>query len=241
MTQAKGLDGLVNVHCPLDKALAELVPESIRMAREIQQERIKNISLRRECFATGDGCVYNIEKGEAVLYFTDAELNPVLKQENIAAALSQIRKDGHYNVKYRDFSMIKDAADKDSGAERYLLSDLELARSDTSGNQWRFFEIGTKKYYTLNEVQRSFVKQVHGKGKQFTELMNEMSTDFITDGITETKIFFSDPKSVHEIAKNGPVARICWLSNFNLSSYFYASIRILGQENILVRGELRDR
>jgi len=223
--------GLNNVSCPLDKAHAQLVPETIQMAHMIQRERIKDESLRSEWFITGDGCVYNIEEEEAVLYLTNTLLNPVLKQENIADAVNQIRNSGNYNVKDDDFSLIIDAA-KNGGAKRYALSDLKLSKHN---DEWSFYDIDTVKYDQLNKAQRAFAEQVHSKGKQFTKVMSEMSKV----GITKTRIYVLNSEYIQKVATKGPVARVGWLNDFIYNSNFGASYRGIDDDSIRVRGVRR--
>jgi DNA-binding Lrp family transcriptional regulator len=225
--------GLTNVPCPLDSAYEQLVPETIQEAHEIQRERIKGTDLMSEWFITGDGNVYNIEKGEAVLYFTNTALNPVLKQENIAEAVSQIRQTGNYKVKADDFSLIqRAAAKKNGGAKQYALSDLNLTRHD---DEWSFYEIDTAKYDKLNKTQRAFAEQVHGKEKQFENVMREMRKA----GITKARVYVLNPEYVQNVAKDGAVARVGWLDYFGSDSSFSASNRLIGNDLVRVRGVRR--
>jgi hypothetical protein len=234
MAQVKGLENLVNIPCPLDKAHAQLIPESIRGASEIQRQRIKDKSLRSEWFITGDGCVYNVEGSQAVLYFTDTALNPVLKQDNIADAVSQIRQNGNYKVKADNFSLIqKEAAKKNGGAKHYALSDLGLTKYDS---EWSFFEIDTKKHDKLNKAQRALAEQVHGKGKQFVKTM-EM---FSEAGISKTRIYVLNPEYVQNMTKDGPVARVGGLDGFYYDGDFGAGDGDVDDDIDRVRGVRRD-
>jgi len=227
------LEKLVNIPCPLDKAYAQLVPGSIQTASQIQRQRLRDESLRDESFITGDGCVYNVENGKAVLYLTNTALNPVLKRDNIADAVSQIRQNGNYKVKADDFSLIqREAAKKNGGAKLYALSDLGLTKYDS---EWSFFEIDTKKHDKLNKSQRALAKQVHGKGKQFGKKMEMLSEA----GIGNTRIYVLNPEYVQNATKDGPVARVGWLSNFSGSSSFSACGRGIDYYN-RVRGVRRD-
>lgn len=233
MAQTKGLENLVNVPCPLDQAHAQLIPESIQEAHEIQRERITDQSLRSEWFITGNGCVYNIDKGKAVLYFTNTKFNPVLKQENIADAVNQIRQRGNYKVKADDFSLIqREAAKKNGRAKRYALSDLNLTKHD---NEWSFYEIDTAKPGKLNKAQRAFAEQVHGKEKQFEKVMNEMSKA----GIAKTRTYVLNSDYVQNVAKDCSVARVGGLNLFDDSSYFGACGRGIDYDYVRVRGVRR--
>jgi len=232
MAQTKGLENLVNIPCPLDNAYDQLIPETIRMAHMIQRDRITDQNLRSEWFITGDGCVYKFEKRKAVLYLTNTKLNPVLKQENIADAVNQIRQTGNYNVKDDDFSLII-AAVKNGGAKRYALSDLKLSKHN---DEWSFYDIDTKKYNQLNKAQRAFAEQVHGKGKQFTKVMSEMSKE----GITKTRIYVLNSEYIQKVATKGPVARVGWLNLFDDNNYFDAGNRSIDDDSICVRGVRRE-
>ncbi|MFH0869697.1 MAG: hypothetical protein V1866_01410 [archaeon] len=233
MAQAKGLENLVNIPCPLGKAHAQLIPETIQEADKIQLERIKDKSLRSEWFITGNGCVYNIEKGEKVFYLTNTKFNPVLKQENIADAVNQIGQSGNYKVRADDLSLIqREAAKKNGGAKRYALSDLGLTKHD---NEWSFYEIDTMGYNKLNKAQRALAEQVHGKGKQFTKVMSEMNKA----GITKTRIYVLNPEYVQKVAQEGPVARVGRLGYFSDDSYFLAGCRGMGSSDVRVRGVRR--
>ncbi|MBN2052943.1 hypothetical protein JW756_05545 [Candidatus Woesearchaeota archaeon] len=234
MAQTKGLENLVNVPCPLDNAHAQLAPETIQEAHEIQLDRIKDKSLRSEWFIVGNGCVYNIEKGEAILYFTNTALNPVLKQENIADAVNQIRNSRNYKVETYDFLLIRGgAAKRNGGAKRYVLHDLNLTKHD---DEWSFYEIDTTKYNKLNKTQRAFAEQVHGKGKQFEKVMDEMSKA----GITKTRIYVLNPEYVQKTASDGAVARVGRLNDFYYISYFDACNWYIDNYIDRVRGVRRE-
>jgi hypothetical protein len=204
------------------------------MAHEIQRDRVKkDKSLRSEWFITGNCCVYNVENGQDVLYF-GTKFNPVLKQDNIADAVSQIRRSGSYKVKADDFSLIqKEAAIKNGGAKRYALSDLGLAKHDS---EWSFYEIDTKRFDKLNKAQRALAEQVHGKGKQFVKVMQEMSKA----GISTTRIYVLNPEYVQNVAKDGSVARVGRLCDFYSNSDFNAGIRDIDYGSVRVRGVRRE-
>ena len=225
---------LVNIFYPLSEAHAQLIPETIQEAHEIQKDRMKDRSLWSKQFIVGNGFIYTIENNEAVLYVTNAKFNPVLKQKSIADAINQISRFGNYDVKADDFSLIQmEATKKNGGAERYALFDLGLTKQD---NECSFYEIDTVKYNKLNKTQRAFAEQVHGKGKQFTKVMSEMKKA----GITKTRIFVLNPEYVQKVAKEGPVARVGGLDGFNLNYDFFACTRYLGDDNIRIRGVRRE-
>jgi len=231
--------GLVNVLCPLEKAYAKLVPESIRMAREIQKEQ--RYSFAYDSFIVGDGIVYAIEDKKAVLYVTDTQLNPIFKKANFTDALRQIRDNGHYKVEPNDISMIINAANNNVGAKRYLLSDLGLSvdlENDESGVG--FFEIDTANYKNqLIGFQRSFVEQIYGGGKQLARVMNNMSE---VNRVPKANIYALTPKNVQVLAKAGPVARIGVLVFSGYESTFYAGEKKIdrrfpiGKSEFIVRG-----
>jgi len=234
MNKTKGLENLVDVFCPLDEAFAQLAPESIQLAHEIQQDRIDDESLRSGWLLTSNGCVYNVENGEAVLYFTNTKFNPVLKQENIADAVVPIMQSKNYKVNANDFSLIqREAAKKNGGAKRYVLSDLKLIRFDDG---WSFFEINTEKYDKLNKTQRAFAEQVHGKGKQFVKVMQEMRKA----GINTTNIYVLNPEYVKSVAGGNPVACAGRLCGFDNHGYFLASGTDIGSYRSRVRGVRRE-
>jgi len=215
------LENLVNVPCPLIDAYRQLVPESIWETHKIQRRRINDTKFMFKSFITGDGCVYNFENGQAVLYLTNAALNPVLKQNNIADALSQIKEQWNCHVRSEDFSMIqKEALRKNGGAKRYLLSDLGLTEHN---NEISFFEIDTKKHLKLNTAQRILAEQVHGKGKRFEQTM-ELLREI---GISKTRIYVLSFEYVQNAVSYSPVARVGGLGSFNSNSNFIASGRDL--------------
>jgi hypothetical protein len=220
MAKTKGLEKLViglrklvtsehleQVPCPIDKAHAQLIPETIQRASEIQRRRVKYPGDMIYYVFTGDGCVYNVEGGQPVFYFTNTALNPIFKQENIADAVRRIEESKNYKVKADDFSLIQREAAKDNGdARRYVLSDLGLTRFDdgAKGDTTSFYEINTENFDKLNEAQRALAEQVHGKGRRFRKTMKSLRKY----GISKTKICVLNPEYVQSVAKDGPVARV---------------------------------
>ncbi|MCJ7563621.1 MAG: hypothetical protein MUP52_03400 [Candidatus Aminicenantes bacterium] len=235
--------GLTNAPCPLDEAYARLIPESIQEAHKIQRERIKDTGLRKGFFIVGNGCVYNVEEGESVLYFTNTALNPILKQENIADAVSQIRRNKYCIVKPEDFSLIsKEAAKENGGAKRYVLSDLRLLPMHEDqpllNNEYGSYKFYHPKYGELNnESQRSLAEQVHGQGEQFAEVLEAMINKVLLSFMTKEKIFILYPPFVKKIANDSPMAALGWLGDFG--DPFFACIGRLDNVNDCVRGVLR--
>jgi hypothetical protein len=228
------LEKLVNVRCLLDNAYDRLIPGSIQTASQIQRQRLKDENLRDESFITGDGCVYNVENGKAVLYLTNTALNPILKKDNIADAVSQIDGNRIYKVKPNDFSLIqREAAKKNGGAKRYVLSGLRLRMFD---DEFCSFEFDTTMLDKLNESQRALAEQIHGRGKQFVRIMEELNNA----GQDSTCIFVLDPTYVRSITRDGPVARVGRLSGFNSCGDFYACDRSVGNLSVRVRGVRRE-
>jgi len=224
---------LRNVRCPLERALTQLDPGSIQLAREIQRDGSYS-------FITGDGCVYAIEDKKPVLYLTNAALNPVLKQENIAAAAYQISQfgNGNYRIKDDDFLKIINAAGNDAGAKRYPLSDLDLAFSDD--DKWSYFDIETQSPEKLNKLQKELAEQVHGKGVWFGRVMDGMNNELISrTRIDETRINIFSPDYVLEAADGGPMAAVGFLDCFGGKSCFDIGSNDINCNMIYVRGKLR--
>lgn len=231
MAQTRRLDELVNINCPLADAHAQLIPKTIQEVQKIQRDRMRYETLKNMWFITGDGCVYAVEKEEAVLYFTNTMLNPVLK--NIADATFQIKQSGNYNVKDVDLSLIRGEADKENGgAKRYSLSDLRMSDYDY---ELSFYDFDTVKYDQLNNAQRAFAEQIHGNEKQFMNVMDVLNKA----GITMSRISFLNPKYVKKIARDGPAARVGRILNFDYDCFFDACNNFIGDRGIYLRGAKR--
>jgi hypothetical protein len=226
----------VNVSGPLIEAFAQVTPNSIQEANKIQTRRRtqpeNEENLRLEDFITGDGCVYNVENGKAVLYLTNTALNPILKEDNVADAVRQITETGNYEVKLKDFERIKKRA-----PTRFVLSDLKLTRSN---NEMSFYEINPVSYGRLNTEQRKLAERVHGKGEKFTKAMQMLNTPFKYIGQNTTRIYVLSPKYVQDVARDVPIARVGYLAWFLGASSFFSCSKSVDFDDCLIRGISRD-
>jgi len=257
MTQAKGLelDNIVSVFGPFHSAQKKLVPDSIQEAHMIQKQRGNNPVLRTNFFYTGDTLVYSVQGGVAVLDIGSADLNPVLKDENIEDVVIQLLTMHDYGVKPEDFKPIQIEAGKKYGkVTRIDLSKLSHKKYDFNP-EWCYIEFGTerdkktKTYEGLeNSEDRKLAEAVHGNiarykrtGKHTHDFHNAMK--MVNDENTVTRIYFLNPDYVQKVTKEGeiPVARLGRLTNFDDSSNFNAGDRDVCSYLISVRGILRDQ
>jgi hypothetical protein len=165
-----------------------------------------------------DWQVYNIENDQVVIYFTTV-LNPVLKQENITDALSQIAQAGKYNVKDADLISIQKEADKKYGqATRIDLS--KLSAQEMKYGKVCYIQFNTemnsktRAYKGLKTAEdKKLAELTHGnidrykRTRKHTKVFYQTMKLYSMRGHQRTRIFFPSPTFVKEnTAKNNLVA-----------------------------------
>ena len=144
--EERTLDTLVG---PLAETFPLLQRETILHSDELTIERRTNLELRNRWFYTADGPMYTVEKegeaDEAFLYLSRGHVNPVFN--SIAEATQQLIITGNYILTSEKKGEI-DAVVKAEDTLKVKLSDLRLQGDD---NVFRYFEIDTANYDSLNE------------------------------------------------------------------------------------------
>lgn len=220
------IDRIVNEQGKLADTFAKLDPLTIQHSSEICIDRIDDTSLRDKWFWTAEGAVYTIEDGEVILYLTDRESNPILK--NIKEATDQLIQNHNYIPKQEDL----EAAINSANTLRIKLSDLKLKREN---NEYSYFEINAKKYNELNEVQRAFAERVFGEEDKFKEYMKILNDE----GKETTRIYVLNPDYVKDKIKENKaeaLARACRLIGFGGNSDFDANGRCVVSSISWLRG-----
>ncbi|MFH1649257.1 MAG: hypothetical protein ABIA93_01785 [Candidatus Woesearchaeota archaeon] len=179
-------------------------------------------------YRTGDGAVYSLNAaGECFLYITSANLNPILKPENVHDAVKQIMKSGNYTVKDSDLAEIVAAAEKNDGSVTAInlsrLSSL-VHKYKTRGNESSFIEFKTGDAIKYTDLFRGedlkLVGALFGKGDQFVKNMDQYKiwspcANYGEDGHYtggyvggDTRIYFLGREYVAEKASKGAFARM---------------------------------
>ncbi|MBI2523422.1 hypothetical protein HYW19_03460 [Candidatus Woesearchaeota archaeon] len=214
-TAKRTLETLVG---PLAQTFPQFERDTIRHSDQLTTERRTNPELRNMWFYTADGPMYLVEKvdgiDEAFLYLGRGETNSVFN--NIEEATHQLIRTGNYILPKEKRGEI-DAVIKAEDTLKVRLSDLRLQGNDS---QWRYFEIGTANYDSLNEHQRGVAERVYGSGDDFVENMKM----FNEAGKRKLRVYVLNPAYVKQnVPQDGALARASWLYNFELDSWFIAN------------------
>jgi len=227
----KNLVELVNVSCPLDKALLQLVPGSVRFADQITNERRENEPLRGEWLITQDFPMYEQEDGDVEFYLS--RVNLVF--ENLEDACRHIGETNNYICKPSDAKRVK----KSRTTIKMPLSELRLIE-DT--HEWCHIAINPDKDESqFNDSERPLIERAYGsmkaeKGKESDFIQNMQMLN--TAGLKNTNFYVLNPTYVIKNAPEGKaIARVCKLSNFNYDSDFNAYNRNIDGSYVILRGE----
>ena len=203
---------------------SEFAESTWQSSAEITKDRITKKSLREEAFYTNNHALYDIEEGNAFLYFGSKD-NSIFRKDTIDKAFEQLTSNETGNY-YRPSK--KDVAKAKQSSLKLRISDLELkfhSKSDVYG----YFDVDTSDLTgsKLNETQRKFAEAVYGSMKQDEKGKSDYSRAMQMlnnkgEGIKKAKIYALREETVLKDAKDGAVARACWLYYFDGSSDFYA-------------------
>ena len=223
------LDGLVTINANLADGYNQLDPKTFQTSSEWTTDRRTVLDLRDRWAYTANGSVYEVENGEAILYFGQRDAFNAVFGKNIKKATRQLIETKNYSPNKKEVEVAKSLED----TLRIKISDLELKGDD---KEWGYFEIDTKEYdTTLNQSQRRLAEAVYGKGDDFIEAMQMLNAD----RISVTKIYALREDYVKQHAKESPVARAGRLGGFGSNSLFVAIERIVDYHYAL-RGVLKN-
>lgn len=218
------LEGKVKtIHGNFSRA-SEFAEGTWQSSAEITKDRIKKKSLRDEIFYTNNHALYDVEAGSAFLYFGSRD-NSIFRRDTIDKAFEQLTSNetGHY---YRPSDA--DVAKAKQTSLKLKISELELQFHNKS-DDYGYFEIDTTDLTgsKLNETQRKFAEAVYGSmkpdGKGNSDYSKAMQMLNNTgDRIKKVRIYSLREETVLRDAKEGAVARACWLGNFSNYSSFGA-------------------
>lgn len=214
------LEQLDTIRDSLAAGYKRLKKGTMRTSAQLQKERLTNKGLRSFSGYTANCAMYEMQDGEAYVHFLAGDNNFFFK--NIDEVCEQLIATGNYVVPAGEVEPARRAA------KSFKLSDLGLIKHN---DELSYFEINTKKYDKLNPVQRQFAEAVHGEGKDFKNVMEMLNNN----GKNTTRVYVLNPQYVQNYFKNHPVekavARACWLNNFDSSSSFSASYRVVDFHN----------
>jgi len=230
MTQSVEGKTLETLMGTLAQTLPQLDRGTILHSDELTTERRTNPELRKMLFYTADSTVYTVEREkregllgkirsffrldkEAIWYLGRGETNPIFN--NIEEATQQLIRTGNYILRREKRGEI-DAVITAEDTLKVKLSDLRL---QGKGNVFRYFEIDTANYDSLNEHQRIVAERVYGSGEDFIENMKMLNEA----GIGKIEIYVLNPSYVKQnVPQNGALARASMLYPFYGHSMFYA-------------------
>jgi protein phosphatase len=175
---------------------------TIRTTTGIQRARFKDASLRDVQLYAANYALYDIEDGEAVLYFGGQKNNPILA--NPKEAVRQFTATGNYVL------TPEQAAPAKQSALRIKHSELDLQGIE----EWQYFSIDTAHPERLNPAQRELAEAVHGLSTQFTGVMDKLREN----GINATQIYVLNPEYIRRHAQSGALCRLVWIHNFGNNS-----------------------
>lgn len=223
------LEGLVNETGVLAKTFSKLDPATIQHASEITNDRRtledkeERQKLRNNWFWTADSSLYTVEDGDAILYFGNRGTNLIFK--NIEEATTQLLKDNNYVPSREDIKSVKTG-----NTLRINLSELELKGDN---DEWRYFDINTSDYDSLNSTQRTFAESVYGQGDDFIKNMEMI--DKAGKSTTRVYVLNSDYVKDH-VERDGAIARASGLGIFGDVSGFYGEGRNVDSASGALRG-----
>jgi protein phosphatase len=186
--------------------LAEVVAlfeqRTIRTTTGIQRARFKDASLKDAQLYAANYALYDVEEGEAVLYFGRQENNPILA--NPEEAVRQFTATGNYVLNPEQAARAKQSA------LRIKHSELDLQGTE----EWQYFSIDTAHPERLNPAQRELAEAVHGLSTQFTGVMDKLREN----GINATQIYVLNPEYIKRHAQSGALCRLVWIHTFGNNS-----------------------
>lgn len=217
------IDGIINEHGPLNKALAKLTKGSVRFAKQLMDECRLNpdfyynaediedpedfdYSSIEKKFWTADFAMYTIEDYEGILYLS--RVNPIF--ENIKDATRQLRETGIFIPRREDIKRVKKSKD----TLRIKIDELGLERDSTESC---YFTIKTREYKRLWPYQTMLVERICGQKNDFKNNMRTLSDN----GVGTIKFRVLDPRYIEEHISSdsgSAIARLCSLFMFR---YFF--------------------
>ncbi len=214
---------------------SEFAEGTWQSSAEITKDRITKRQLRKEAFYTNNHALYGVEGGYAFLYFGSKD-NSIFRKDTIDKAFEQLTsaETNHY---YRPPE--EDVAKAKRSSLKLSISKLELKFNNES-DSYGYFEVDTSDLIgsKLNETQRKFAEAVYGSMKpdekgesDYSRAMQTLSNKH--KGIKTARIYSLREETVLKDAKDGVVARACWLYYFGNYSGFDADDRMVGNYNAL--------
>lgn len=202
---------------------ARFVEGTWQSSAEITKDRITQEPLRDLSFYPNNHALYDIEEEDAFLYFGSKD-NSIFRKGTIGGAFYQLVSDETNNY-YRPPA--EDVAKAKQKSLRLRISELEL-KFDRESDRYGYFEVDTSdltgsKFKT--DAQRQFAEAVKGSmnrdaagNSDYGWAMQMLNNE----GIKRMRIYLFRKETVLEEARDGPVAKACWLSDFTVSSNFFA-------------------
>ena len=212
------------------RSIAKFVKGTWQSSAEVTKDRITEKSLRDEWFYTNNYALDDIEDNDAFLYFGSKD-DSIFRKDTIDEAFNQLIN-GKVNHYYKP--SVEDVAKAKQSSLRFRISDLEL-KFDNEFDRRGYIEVDTFDLTGRNfktDSQRKFAEAVYGSmsadetGKSDYIRAMGMLNDYC-NGTKTARICVLRKETVLRDAKDGAVARACWLNNFDNNSYFVAFDRLV--------------
>ena len=236
------LDKIVNVAGALPDALLQLDPSTIWTIRQLMNSR--DDRLMHGNFWVNNSALFDVEGGEAVLYFGrgnltfDHILKGILKEmqemEAVAKTVAKIALYSYGGSCKPNSDQVREFKEAETSS-RFKISDLELELPrlpEADEGLVGQFDINTNTYESLNHEQRRFAETIYGLGPAFTEKMRILRER----GIEAMGVSTLSPKHVTELAQEGPIARVCRTHRFGSYQRFYTHVKNISDLDCYMRG-----
>lgn len=202
----------------------QLEPGTFLHADQLMAEQVQDAGLRNQSFYVADGPLYSLEgkKQTPTLWLSREADNLVLRHLNdkVNSSYDQLVNTGNFRPNSQE-------ARKAMQAKDTLRVDLTKLHLQGNEAEWRYLEISTTDYNTLNAEERKLVERWYGQGKAFVTAMKTLKRA----GINETRVYVLNPTYLDKEAKERPLGRAGWRGGFNISAGSYANDRIVNNRN----------
>ncbi len=202
----------------------QLKPGTFLHADQLMAEQVKDAGLRTKGFYVADGPLYSLEgkKKTPTLWLTREPDNLVLRHLNdgVDSSYDQLVKTGNFRPDPKE-------ARKARRAKGTLRIDLTKLRLQGDEAEWRYVEVRTTDYDSLNSEERKLAERWYGQGKAFGTAMKTLKDA----GISATRVYVLNLGYVSREAKKGPVGRAAWRDYFSNYAESYAFGRGVGKRS----------
>ncbi len=207
------------------KAYNQFEPFSLLHADQLTAEQVNNPSLRTIAFYVADFSLYTVEEEQKkptlwlARHTAEEPHNLVLRHldDEKNSSFNQLVKTGNYNPTPEEVQEVMSA----NGTLRIELTQLTLKGYD---KEWRYLEISTTHYDSLNAEDRLLAERFYGQGDNFIAAMKMLKDAHID----KTRVYVFSPEYVAKGASESPVGRAAWRRSFDYYAISGAVVHDIG-------------